>query len=58
MKKSTVETIEKKFEKDFENISSQLRDNKRKIKDLAEEQTRLKTTRRGLFEILRLIRKN
>lgn len=56
MKKATIEIIEKKFRNDFEDISSKIWENKRTIERLAEEQRELKNTRKGLFEILRMIR--
>jgi len=58
MKKATIDLIEKKFESDFNKISSNIRSNKREIARLSEQQRELKNTRKGLFEILRLIRGN
>lgn len=56
MKKSIVELIENKFKQDIWDIDFKIRENKRTINQLAEEQKKLKNTRKGLFEILRMIR--
>lgn len=56
MKKTTVKLIEDKFKRDFEDISYQIRQNKKQIKELAMKQRRLKDLRKGLFEILSKIR--
>lgn len=56
MKKATIELIEAKWNKDIEDINWEIRKNVRLINDLAEKQRKLKATRRGLYEILRLIK--
>jgi hypothetical protein len=56
MKKGTVEIIEAKFKKDIDAIYWELRKNKLEIKRLAEKQKQLKDARKGLYEILRLIK--
>jgi hypothetical protein len=56
MKKSTVELIEKTFKNQFDDMSYKIRQNKKEIKRLADEQRRLKDVRKGLFEILSQIR--
>lgn len=56
MKASTVKLVEEKFKKDVYDINYKIYKNKQQIKVLAEEQKKLKDTRKGLFEILRLIR--
>ena len=57
MKKTTVDLIERKFKNDFDEISTKIRSNKREIERLSNIQRDLKNVRRGMFEILRLIRK-
>ena len=56
MKQSTIKLIEAKFQKDVCAIDNEIRKNKIDIKRLAEKQRALKNTRKGLFEILRLIK--
>lgn len=56
MKQSTIKLIEEKFKKDIYNIDVEIRKNKRTIKDLAEKQRQLKDTRKGLYELLRLVK--
>jgi hypothetical protein len=56
MKQSTVKLIEEKFNKDISDINYQIYKNKNEIKQLAEKQKELKNTRKGLHEILSLIR--
>lgn len=56
MKKSTIRLIENKFKQDIAQIDAKIRNNKWEINRLAEEQRQLKDTRKGLYEILRLIK--
>ena len=56
MKQATIQIIEEKFQKDITNINYEIRNNKREIKSLAEKQKKLKDTRRGLYNILRLVK--
>ena len=56
MKKATVEIIEKKFSNELDEISYEIFTNKNIIKTLSEKQRELKDTRKGLFELLQLIR--
>ncbi len=56
MKKSTIQLIENKFKQDIWLIDMELRKNKNEINRLAEKQRELKDTRKGLYEILRLIK--
>jgi len=56
MKKATVEIIEKKFSNELDEISYEIFTNKNIIKTLSQKQRELKDTRKGLFELLQLIR--
>ena len=56
MKKSTIELVENRFTKDIEDINYKIRKNKEQINKLAEEQRNLKDTRKGLCDILHLIK--
>jgi len=56
MKKSTVKLIEAKFKKDFDNLSYEIRKNKRDITRLAKKQKELKELRKGLFDLLSYVR--
>jgi DNA-binding transcriptional regulator GbsR (MarR family) len=55
MKQATVKLIEEKFKKDIDNIQYEIRKNKKEINNLAKKQRELKDTRKGLYDILRLI---
>jgi hypothetical protein len=56
MKQSTIKLIEDKFMNDIWKIDSEIRDNKSKIKQLAKRQKELKDTKKGLYDILKLIK--
>lgn len=56
MKESTVKLIRDKFEQDIGQIDSKIRRNKWEINKLAREQKQLKDTKKGLYEILKLIK--
>jgi len=58
MKKAVIELIEKTFKNNFDDISYEIRQNKKEIKRLAERQRQLKDARKGLFEIMSQIRGN
>jgi hypothetical protein len=57
MKESTIQLIKNKFLNDVNKIDAEIRRNKYEIKKLATKQKELKDTRKGLFEIIRLIKK-
>lgn len=52
----TADLIREKFRRDFHEIQYQIRQNKKKIKNLADEQKKLKLLGKGLFNTLRLIK--
>lgn len=56
MKQSTIKLIEDKFKNDVYKINSEIRKNKYDINQLAIKQRQLKDIRKGLFEILGLVR--
>lgn len=56
MKQATIQIIEEKFQKDIRDINYEIRNNKREIQALATKQKKLKDTRRGLYDILRLVK--
>ena len=56
MKPETIQIIEEKFQKDIRDINYEIRNNKREIQALATKQKKLKDTRRGLYDILRLVK--
>jgi hypothetical protein len=56
MKQTTVKLIENKFKKDIDQINYEIHKNKQTIKGLSEKQRELKETRKGLYDLLRLIR--
>lgn len=57
LKQSTVKIIEEKFRKDINQIQYEIYKNKSEINRLAEKQKQLKDTKKGLYDILRLIKK-
>lgn len=56
IKKSTIELIKEKFQKDIYQIDAEIRKNKKEINKLATKQKQLKDTKTGLHEILQLIK--
>lgn len=56
MKKKVIETIEKKFEEDIRWLNHDLENNAKEINKLVEKQKEMKNTRKGLYEILNMIK--
>jgi len=56
MKQSTIKLIEQRFLNDIYNINYKIRKNKTEINRLAKEQKELKESRKGLYEIINLIK--
>lgn len=53
---SDIKELVEKFKRDVYNIEAEIRKNKRTVKDLAEKQRQLKDIRKGLYELLRLVK--